>query len=82
MSAASGGHGGINMKKLGLVGGMGPESTIPYYHDIAYGVQERTRKDFFIKYLFKEDNHEKEDKSDTKYFHGRFYRRFHWFSVI
>ena len=22
------------MKKLGLVGGMGPESTIPYYHDM------------------------------------------------
>lgn len=30
------------MKKLGLIGGMGPESTIPYYHDIVYGVQERT----------------------------------------
>lgn len=30
------------MKKLGLVGGMGPESTIPYYHDIVYGVQGRT----------------------------------------
>lgn len=29
------------MKKLGLVGGMGPESTIPYYHDIVYGVQKR-----------------------------------------
>ena len=29
------------MKKLGLVGGMGPESTIPYYHDIVYGVQQR-----------------------------------------
>lgn len=28
------------MKKLGLIGGMGPESTIPYYHDIVYGVQE------------------------------------------
>lgn len=28
------------MKKLGLVGGMGPESTIPYYHDIVYGVQK------------------------------------------
>ena len=27
------------MKKLGLVGGMGPESTIPYYHGIVYGVQ-------------------------------------------
>lgn len=29
------------MKKLGLVGGMGPESTIPYYHDIVYGVQKK-----------------------------------------
>jgi aspartate racemase len=28
------------MRKLGLIGGMGPESTIPYYHDIVYGVQE------------------------------------------
>lgn len=28
------------MKKLGLVGGMGPESTIPYYHGIVYGVQK------------------------------------------
>ncbi len=27
------------MKKLGLVGGMGPESTLMYYHDIVYGVQ-------------------------------------------
>lgn len=35
------------MKKLGLVGGMGPESTIPYYHDIVYGVHERVGKDFF-----------------------------------
>jgi len=35
------------MKKLGLVGGMGPESTIPYYHDIVYGVQERVGRDFF-----------------------------------
>lgn len=39
--------GGIKMKKLGLVGGMGPESTIPYYHDIVYGVQERVGKDCF-----------------------------------
>lgn len=31
------------MKKLDLVGGMGPESTIPYYHDIVYGVQEKTK---------------------------------------
>lgn len=35
------------MKKLGLVGGMGPESTIPYYHDIVYGVQERLGDNFF-----------------------------------
>ena len=35
------------MKKLGLVGGMGPESTIPYYHDIVYGVQKRVGKQFF-----------------------------------
>lgn len=35
------------MKKLGLVGGMGPESTIPYYHDIVYGVQKKVGKDFF-----------------------------------
>lgn len=35
------------MKKLGLVGGMGPESTIPYYHDIVYGVKERVGADFF-----------------------------------
>lgn len=30
------------MKKLGLIGGMGPESTIPYYHDIVYKVQKKT----------------------------------------
>lgn len=35
------------MKKLGLVGGMGPESTIPYYHDLVYGVQDRVGKNFF-----------------------------------
>lgn len=35
------------MKKLGLVGGMGPESTIPYYHDIVYGVQEKSGKELF-----------------------------------
>lgn len=29
------------MKKLGLIGGMGPESTIPYYHDIVHGVHAR-----------------------------------------
>lgn len=35
------------MKKVGIVGGMGPESTIPYYHDIVYGVQEQVGKGFF-----------------------------------
>lgn len=35
------------MKKLGLVGGMGPESTIPYYHDIVYGVLEKVGGDVF-----------------------------------
>lgn len=35
------------MKKVGIVGGMGPESTIPYYHDIVYGVQKKIGEDFF-----------------------------------
>lgn len=35
------------MRKLGLIGGTGPESTIPYYHDIVYGVQEKAGKPFF-----------------------------------
>ncbi|OOM81666.1 putative amino-acid racemase [Clostridium puniceum] len=35
------------MKKLGLIGGIGPESTIPYYHDIVYGVQKKVGKSFF-----------------------------------
>lgn len=35
------------MKKLGLVGGMGSESTIRYYHDIVYGVQNKVGKKFF-----------------------------------
>lgn len=35
------------MKKLGLVGGMGPESTIPYYHHIMYGVQKKLGKNQF-----------------------------------
>lgn len=29
------------MKKLGLIGGLGPESTIPYYRGILYGVQKK-----------------------------------------
>lgn len=35
------------MKKLGLIGGMGPESTITYYHDIVYGVQRKVGKKIF-----------------------------------
>lgn len=35
------------MKKLGLVGGMGPESTILYYHDIMYGVQKTVGGEYF-----------------------------------
>lgn len=35
------------MKKLGLVGGMGPQSTVPYYMNIVYGVQQRTAPEFF-----------------------------------
>ena len=35
------------MKKLGLVGGMGPESTVPYYHDIVYGVQKKLGENAF-----------------------------------
>lgn len=35
------------MKRLGLIGGFGPESTIPYYHDIVYGVQKRVGEQFF-----------------------------------
>ena len=40
------------MKKLGLVGGMGPESTIPYYHDIVYGVQEAMDNTFLLTLVF------------------------------
>ena len=35
------------MKKVGIVGGIGPESTISYYHDIVYGVQERIGRPFY-----------------------------------
>lgn len=35
------------MKKAGLIGGMGPQSTMPYYMGVVYGVNERTRPDFF-----------------------------------
>ena len=35
------------MKKLGLVGGMGPESTLEYYREINHGVQRRLGRDEF-----------------------------------
>ena len=35
------------MKKTGLVGGMGPESTVAYYRDIVFGVNSRVEKPFF-----------------------------------
>ncbi len=35
------------MKKLGLIGGTGPESTIEYYRGIEYGVQERSGRALF-----------------------------------
>lgn len=35
------------MKKLGLIGGMGPESTIPYYHGIVYGVNRKLGEKIF-----------------------------------
>lgn len=38
---------GEKMNKIGLIGGTGPESTMMYYHDIVYGVQDRLGKAFF-----------------------------------
>ncbi|MEE3381992.1 MAG: amino acid racemase [Succiniclasticum sp.] len=35
------------MKKLGLIGGTGPESTLFYYHELVYGVSERMGGSFF-----------------------------------
>lgn len=35
------------MKKLGLIGGVGPEATLQYYKDIEYGVMERVGEPFF-----------------------------------
>ena len=35
------------MKKLGLLGGVGPESTIPYYRGIVYGVQKKVGRPYF-----------------------------------
>lgn len=34
------------MKKLGLIGGVGPESTITYYKGIVYGVKEHLEKPY------------------------------------
>lgn len=34
------------MKKLGLIGGVGPESTIPYYRGIVNGVKDRVGKPY------------------------------------
>ena len=34
------------MKKLGLIGGVGPESTIPYYRGIVNGVKYRMGKPY------------------------------------
>ena len=44
------------MKKLGLIGGIGPESTIEYYRSIEYGVQKKSgqieeRIDIISKFL-------------------------------
>lgn len=35
------------MRKLGLIGGTGPESTIEYYKGIEYGVQKMSGRNFF-----------------------------------
>ncbi len=35
------------MRKIGLIGGTGPESTLVYYHDIVYGVQQRSGRAYF-----------------------------------
>jgi len=35
------------MKKLGLIGGMGPESTVMYYREILYGVKKKLGVDAF-----------------------------------
>lgn len=35
------------MKKPGLIGGMGPESTVPYYHELVCGVQQRLGADVY-----------------------------------
>ncbi|ERL21972.1 aspartate racemase [Oribacterium sp. oral taxon 078 str. F0263] len=37
----------MEMNKLGLIGGTGPESTIVYYKGIEYGVQQKSGRSFF-----------------------------------
>ncbi len=37
----------VVMKKLGLIGGMGPESTLVYYHDIVYKFQKEEPNGYF-----------------------------------
>lgn len=44
------------MKKLGLIGGTGPESTIPYYHGIVYGVQKKVGPTFFPNFTIESVN--------------------------
>lgn len=39
--------GEVNMKKLGLIGGTGPESTLLYYKKIVYGANRLVGKEFF-----------------------------------
>lgn len=38
---------GVEMNKLGLIGGIGPESTIEYYKCIEYGIQQKMGRNFF-----------------------------------
>lgn len=35
------------MKKLGLIGGIGPESTLLYYKKLVYAIHDKADKDFF-----------------------------------
>lgn len=37
----------MKMKKLGLIGGIGPESTLIYYHEIEQGVQKQIGKPYY-----------------------------------
>ncbi|MCD2492803.1 amino acid racemase [Lacrimispora sp. NSJ-141] len=44
------------LRKLGLVGGMGPESTILYYHGIVYETQKRTGRKTYPELLIESVN--------------------------